>query len=115
MAATAEIIDLNEIRRQRQTTAQPVMPMRCRCTGDLGCSMVLRARLGRECLADEPVRRGVAVRDVTKDHLGGIIHETSGDLEHEAHELAEIVSSNLKRLRRSRGYSLERLANYGRR
>ena len=27
MAATAEIIDLNEIRRQRQTTAQPVMPM----------------------------------------------------------------------------------------
>ena len=55
------------------------------------------------------------MRDVTKDHLGGIIHETSGDLEHEAHELAEIVSSNLKRLRRSRGYSLERLANYGRR
>ena len=50
------------------------------------------------------------MRDVTKDHLGGVIHETSGDLEHEAHELAEIVSSNLKRLRRSRGYSLERLA-----
>ena len=49
--------------------------------------------------------------DVTKDHLGGIIHETSGDLENEAHELTEIVSSNLKRVRRSRGYSLERLAN----
>ena len=27
MAATAEIIDLNEIRRQRQTTAQPEAPM----------------------------------------------------------------------------------------
>ena len=27
MAATAEIIDLNAIRRQRQTTAQSVIPM----------------------------------------------------------------------------------------
>jgi hypothetical protein len=27
MAATAEIIDLNEVRRRRQGTAQPVAPM----------------------------------------------------------------------------------------
>jgi transcriptional regulator with XRE-family HTH domain len=62
-------------------------------------------------LADKSVRRGVAVRDAPKDHLAGIPHEAEGDLENEAHELAEIVSSNLKRLRRSRGHSLERLAN----
>ncbi|PVE25579.1 transcriptional regulator [Microvirga sp. KLBC 81] len=49
--------------------------------------------------------------DGAKDHLGGGVHQAEGDLENEAHELAEIVSSNLKRLRRSRGHSLERLAN----
>ena len=40
------------------------------------------------------------MRDATKDHLGGVAHAIDGNLETEAHELAEIVSGNLKRLRR---------------